>query len=62
MRILLAEDEKPLARVILKIFTKNNYSADAVHNGQDALEYLETGNYDAAVLDVNALCDGQGLL
>lgn len=52
MRILLAEDEKPLARVILKIFTKNNYSADAVHNGQDALEYLETGNYDVAVLDI----------
>lgn len=52
MRILLAEDEKPLARVLLKIFAKNNYSADAVHNGEDALEYLETGNYDVAVLDI----------
>ena len=52
MRILLAEDEKPLARVILKIFAKNNYSADAVHNGEDALEYLETGSYDVAVLDI----------
>ena len=28
MRILLAEDEKALARVIVKIFEKNNYSAD----------------------------------
>ena len=52
MRILLAEDEKPLARVIVKIFEKNNYSADAVYNGEDALTYLENGNYDAAVLDV----------
>ena len=52
MRILLAEDEKSLARAILKIFEKNNYSADAVHNGEDALLYLESGNYDAAVLDV----------
>ena len=52
MRILLAEDEKPLARAILKIFEKNNYSADAVHNGEDALSYLETGNYDVAVLDI----------
>lgn len=52
MRILLAEDEKPLARVMIKIFEKNNYSADAVYNGEDALEYLKTGNYDAAVLDV----------
>lgn len=52
MRILLAEDELALARVILKIFEKNNYSADAVHNGEDALTYLDAGNYDVLVLDV----------
>lgn len=52
MRILLAEDERPLARVIVKILTKNNYSADAVHNGKDALLYLDSGNYDAAILDI----------
>ncbi len=52
MRILLAEDERTLARALVKIFEKNNYSADAVHNGQDALTYLEAGNYDVAVFDV----------
>ena len=52
MRILLAEDERSLARAIIKIFEKNNYSADAVHNGEDALMYLEGGNYDVVVLDV----------
>lgn len=52
MRILLAEDEKPLARAILKIFEKNHHSADAVYNGEDALSYLAAGNYDAAVFDV----------
>ena len=52
MRILLAEDEHALARAIIKIFEKNHYSADAVHNGKDALAYLETGNYDVAVLDI----------
>ena len=52
MRILLAEDELPLARAILKILEKNNYSADAVHNGEDALSYLEAGNYDVLILDV----------
>lgn len=52
MRILLAEDERSLARAIVKIFEKNNYSADAVHNGEDALLYLEGGNYDVVVLDV----------
>ncbi|MBR0303470.1 MAG: response regulator [Clostridia bacterium] len=48
MRILLAEDEKALSKAIVKIFEKNNYSAD----GEDALAYLETGCYDAAVLDI----------
>lgn len=52
MRILLAEDERPLARAIVKIFEKNHYSADAVHNGEDALLYLESGNYDVVVMDV----------
>lgn len=52
MRILLAEDERPLARALVKIFEKNNCSADAVHNGADALAYLEAGNYDVAVLDI----------
>ena len=52
MRILLAEDEKLLSKAIVKIFEKNNYSVDAVYDGEDALAYLETGCYDAAVLDI----------
>jgi len=52
VRILIAEDEKPLARAIVKIFEKNNYSADAVHNGEDALFYLESDNYDVVVMDI----------
>lgn len=52
MRILLAEDEHPLARALVRIFERNNCSADAVHNGADALAYLEAGNYDVAVLDI----------
>ena len=50
VRILLAEDEKALSKAIVKIFEKNNYSADAVYNGEDALSYLEMGCYDVAVL------------
>lgn len=52
MRILLAEDERPLAKALVKIFEKNHYSADAVYNGEDAFLYLESGNYDVAVLDI----------
>lgn len=40
MRILLAEDERSLSRAIIALLKKNNYSADAVYGGQEALEYF----------------------
>lgn len=52
MRILLAEDERSLSRALVKIFEKNNYSIDAVYNGKDALEYLQSQIYDAVILDI----------
>ncbi len=52
MRILLAEDEIALARAVARILEKNSYSTDIVHNGMDALSYLETGSYDIAILDI----------
>ena len=52
MRILLAEDEVSLARAVVRILEKSNYSADAVHNGLDALQFLESGEYDLAILDI----------
>ncbi|MBO4733346.1 MAG: response regulator transcription factor [Clostridia bacterium] len=52
MRILLAEDERALSKAIIKIFEKNNFSADAAYNGEDALTFLESGCYDVAVLDI----------
>ncbi|MBR3242040.1 MAG: response regulator transcription factor [Parasporobacterium sp.] len=52
MKLLFAEDEKSLSRAVSTILEKNNYSVDAVYDGQDALDYLETGDYDAAILDI----------
>lgn len=52
MRILLADDEVSLARALVHILENNNFSAEAVYNGEDALAYLESGCYDAAILDV----------
>lgn len=52
MRLLLAEDEKELSAALTAIFKHNNYSVDAVYNGVDALDYLQTGLYDAAILDI----------
>ena len=52
MRLLYAEDEKSLARAVSTILRKNNYSVDVVYDGRSALDYLETENYDGAILDV----------
>ena len=52
MRLLLAEDEKSLSRALVKILEHGNYSVDAVYDGQEALEYLDAGNYDGVILDI----------
>ena len=52
MRILLAEDESSLSRAIMALLERNHYSADAVYDGEEALAYLECGNYDALILDL----------
>lgn len=52
MRLLLAEDEKDLSRALVTILERNNYSVDAVYDGEAALEYLESSNYDGLILDI----------
>ncbi len=52
MRILLAEDEVALAKALATIFSKNNYSIDVAYDGEEAFDYIQTGIYDLAVLDV----------
>ena len=52
MRILLAEDEKSLSRAIVALLIKNNYSVDAVYDGEELLNYIGAGNYDAVILDI----------
>lgn len=52
MRLLLAEDEKHLSKALVTILQHNNYSVDVVYDGQSAIDYLETGLYDCAILDI----------
>lgn len=52
MRLLLAEDNSDLSTSLVPILKRNNYSIDTAHTGPDALNALETGLYDGAILDV----------
>ena len=52
MRILLAEDERSLSRAVTALLERSHYAVDAVYDGHEALDYLESGNYDALILDI----------
>lgn len=52
MKLLFAEDERSLSKAVVHILEKNCYSVDAVYDGESALEYLESGDYDGVILDI----------
>ncbi len=52
MRILIAEDEKDLNRIITARLKEEHYSVDSCMDGGEALEYLQSAEYDAVVLDI----------
>ena len=52
MRLLIAEDDPKLLKSLLRIFELNNFSADGVSNGNDALAYAQSTAYDGLILDI----------
>ena len=51
MRILFAEDDRDISKAVQTLLTRSGYSVDAVYNGQDAIDYIEQGDYDGVILD-----------
>lgn len=52
MRLLIAEDDEKLLKSLLHVFKTNKFIADGVSNGQDALNYAMSGEYDSIVMDI----------
>lgn len=52
MRLLIAEDDPRLLKTLLHIFRANQFAADGVSSGNDALAYALSGEYDGLVLDI----------
>lgn len=52
MRLLYAEDEAAMSEAVADILTFHKYSVDVVDNGQDALDYARTEEYDGIILDI----------
>ena len=51
MRVLVAEDDTGLRSVLERGLRENGYSVDAVGDGELALRYIETYEYEVAILD-----------
>ncbi len=52
MRLLIAEDDRDIARALTALFEHNHYSVDTVYNGNDGCDYALSGNYDGIILDI----------
>lgn len=52
MKLLYAEDEHSLSEAVVDILTYHKYIVDAVYNGEDALDYAMSGDYDGIILDI----------
>ena len=52
MKLLVVEDDPKLLKSLVHILEHNRFSVDGVSNGEDALEYGQTGEYDGLILDI----------
>lgn len=51
-KILIVEDEKPMARALVLKLTKEGYQAEAAYDGDEAMEKLDKEKYDLILLDL----------
>jgi len=60
MKVLIVEDNAVLADKVSGWLTKENYTVDVAKNGKEANFFVETGSYQAIILDIG-LPDENGL-
>ena len=53
MRILIAEDDAPLAGFLRKGFEAESYAVDVAKNGEEAEDLAGIYSYDALIMDWN---------
>jgi len=51
-KILVVEDEKPMAKALVLKLQHAGYEAQAAFNGEEALEVLKGGSFDLVLLDL----------
>ena len=51
-RILIVDDEEAIRTILAKFVTKQGFQRDCASSGEDALELLETNDYDFVIMDL----------
>ncbi len=52
MRLLIVEDERKLARLLQGLLQDENHAVDLAFDGEEAMEFVRSGDYDLIILDV----------
>lgn len=52
VKILIAEDEEPIANLIRMNMKKAGYACECAYDGQEAADRMEEGHYDLLLLDI----------
>ena len=52
MRVLLVEDDEPLARIVTKSLSQHGFEVDVANDGEQGLQKARSGGHDAIVLDI----------
>ena len=52
MKLLIAEDEVSMAEALYDILTYHKYLTDVVSDGEEALAYARTEQYDGMIFDI----------
>lgn len=53
MRLLLVEDDLPLAEALLSLLVSSGYAVDCVHDGEAAKSLVAAEQFDLMILDLN---------
>ena len=51
-KILIADDESRLRKLVRDYLTRENYDVIEAADGEEALEYALSGDYDGIILDI----------
>ena len=52
LKILIAEDEEPIANLIRVNLTKAGYECTCAYDGEEAADQMENGHFDLLLLDI----------